>query len=187
MVEDGRYTPACAGKIKTMTMNGGLSSVHPRVCGEDILRLSRYTPAVGTPPRVRGRCRHGHMMVRMIRYTPACAGKIGPPRNPSSPLAVHPRVCGEDLLLNFIRLRVHGTPPRVRGRSMRRRSCVDSYRYTPACAGKICAPGRSRRPGPVHPRVCGEDGFKVDQPRGIFGTPPRVRGRSRRDRPDQRA
>ncbi len=47
---------------------------------------------------------------------------------------------------------------------------------TPACAGSSRWSSSSRRHGPDHPRVCGEQGQVVKRMKLLDGSPPRVRG-----------
>ena len=70
-----RFIPACVGNsIRTAFIISPLT-VHPRVCGELLIRASKASVAAGSSPRVWG--------------TPASRGNDGPC------CPVHPRVCGE--------------------------------------------------------------------------------------------
>ena len=68
-------TPACAGKRRYQIRMCLSQRDHPRVCGEKQAHTLLGTPALGSPPRVRGKvC--GHPVISMIGgITPACAGK----------------------------------------------------------------------------------------------------------------
>ena len=48
-------TPAYAGKRRTDNMSWEKSRDHPRVCGEEAERSSKWTRQNGSPPRMRGR------------------------------------------------------------------------------------------------------------------------------------
>ena len=50
-------TPACAGKTRTENAASHVAREHPRVRGEDFLRVETVPDSTGTPPRARGRRR----------------------------------------------------------------------------------------------------------------------------------
>ena len=50
-----------------------------------------------------------------------------------------------------------GSPPRVRGKLKGFICERDSFRITPACAGKTFNDGGDSRKAEDHPRVCGEN------------------------------
>ena len=91
-------------------------------------------------------------------------------------VTVHPRVCGEQAaLVTWASIRF-GSSPRVRGTVDLRDIMFTHRRFIPACAGNSRPARQPRPPGPVHPRVCGEqprysplDSFRP-------GSSPRVRG-----------
>ncbi len=110
------------------------------------------------------------------RNTPASAGRtrLGP-LLPGRP-AEHPRVGGEDDLLQRDGWVRNGTPPRRRGglRQLHRSETV--HRNTPASAGRTRT-GAGRRTGRAeHPRVGGEDATAPHVSLTVVGTPPRRRG-----------
>ena len=91
--------PACAGNPKLTSWHGLLSRVHPRVCGES-LDLHLVVEVVDGPsPRVRGIPRRVVRSNPLSGSIPACAGNpmAGWPIRPCS--RVHPRVCGESVVL----------------------------------------------------------------------------------------
>ena len=49
-----RFIPACAGNRFTISDNSKPWSVHPRVCGEQVIRSIRFSSPHGSSPRVRG-------------------------------------------------------------------------------------------------------------------------------------
>ena len=130
----------------------------------------------GPSPRVRGSLQKPLQIRRRAGSIPACAGKpAGRPRYHRDS-QVHPRVCGEALIVPDDPDLLPGPSPRVRGS----RSCAGSARAAtrsiPACAGK---PRAAAGVGPlprVHPRVCGEAIRRADMTRGRLGPSPRVRG-----------
>ena len=111
--------------------------VHPRVCGEQLLRDMLFRDVAGSSPRVRGtavslRARYqgagggssprvrgteplGRPAILEGRFIPACAGNSGGSHECLLFLAVHPRVCGEQLFLAWAPGPAVGSSPRVRG------------------------------------------------------------------------
>ena len=92
---EDRFIPACAGNASTLTPMREATSVHPRVCGERSSLPAARTVQSGSSPRVRGTLSvlRGYTYVK--RFIPACAGNAASLRASSSPILVHPRVCGE--------------------------------------------------------------------------------------------
>ena len=68
-------TPACAGKSGNCHVHIEQDGDHPRVCGEKIYLYHRFTPFLGSPPRVRGKVVKEVTGQTATRITPACAGK----------------------------------------------------------------------------------------------------------------
>ena len=94
--------------------------------------------------------------IRKQRITPACAGNSvfdgGQPKKGED----HPRVCGEQGILDQNILIGIGSPPRVRG-TVAFKSCgYAPHRITPACAGNSASSHPASTSGEDHPRVCGE-------------------------------
>ena len=195
-------TPACAGKTKAKPNVEALYQAHPRVCGENSGIGNTVRALRGSPPRVRGKRDDEVGGLQGGRLTPACAGKtlvftecrlIGRahPRvcgeNGGSLFPVpwaHPRVCGENALVEASPLAPIGSPPRVRGKHVRRPPPPRERGLTPACAGKTRRALAPTGADEAHPRVCGENwSFTVPSPY-CAGSPPRVRGK--RGRPSIR-
>ena len=73
--QNGRITPAHAGKSPHAPKYQAHCRDHPRACGEKG-ELSTITPErQGSPPRMRGKVQHTHILSRLVRITPAHAGK----------------------------------------------------------------------------------------------------------------
>ena len=89
----------------------------------------------------------------------------------------HPRVCGEDTIVELPEQRLQETPPRMRGRHKYLYKSVVILGNTPAYAGKTRQnqPRICRRQ--KHPRVCGEDLPAREGAPADSETPPRMRGR----------
>jgi len=153
-----RFIPACAGNRMKFLGYVVLVSVHPRVCGEQLLFLRATALTVGSSPRVRGT--DSVSVVRAVddRFIPACAGNSSGSGGLFHPSAVHPRVCGEQPISGCITSTCGGSSPRVRGTVHLRLEAHLLGRFIPACAGNSRTSTRPAHVTSVHPRVCGEQG-----------------------------
>ena len=91
-------------------------------------------------------------------------------------MPVHPRVCGEQALIEPFFGSSAGSSPRVRGTEKYTRETVMPYRFIPACAGNSSRRRSVPRRRSVHPRVCGEQCSSTVLLVNIIGSSPRVRG-----------
>ena len=168
--------PACAGNPRRDRGVGAVIRVHPRVCGESRGRSAGPHAMGGPSPRVRGIPVLRLQKDVMAGSIPACAGNPGLRALCGRHPGVHPRVCGESLLVVERAQPGAGPSPRVRGIPNAHWPESGPQGSIPACAGNppitLATVGRSR----VHPRVCGESepGSEVRQPEQ--GPSPRVRG-----------
>ena len=71
-----RFTPACAGRIGHQTLAAKFARVHPRMCGADVYTMDGYLLKEGSPPHVRGGSLRVFLNRFVIRFTPACAGRM---------------------------------------------------------------------------------------------------------------
>ena len=110
-----RFIPACAGNRNRRVVAQGKVAVHPRVCGEQDRGRIRWRTRRGSSPRVRGTGRLTRAKASPIRFIPACAGNSSSPTTAFLPMAVHPRVCGEQLIMPCVISQSAGSSPRVRG------------------------------------------------------------------------
>ena len=134
--QPNRFIPACAGNAFRVRERSPAPPVHPRVCGERLVRsrppapVLRFIPAcagnaVGAGylgrvpavhPRVCGeRGGSGGYGRNALRFIPACAGNAPVRSKRSSISSVHPRVCGERGGEVCRPGRLNGSSPRVRG------------------------------------------------------------------------
>ena len=151
-----RFIPACAGNSWLSCIGIKPRAVHPRVCGEQGVKMNTDLLDAGSSPRVRGTDKIGAQQGCFTRFIPACAGnRTATVRIPLGP-SVHPRVCGEQLDVSGNSCEVIGSSPRVRGTDETSGRTCSLWRFIPACAGNRrqgmggqCCPA-------VHPRVCGE-------------------------------
>jgi len=89
-----------------------------------------------TPPRMRGRPVAWKNVRRLVGNTPAYAGKTYLQTMYKPHHGKHPRVCGEDLGVQFAAYDHPETPPRMRGRPPGYDGTSQINRNTPAYAGK---------------------------------------------------
>ena len=90
-----RITPAYAGKRKSCAAQKTSAWDHPRMCGEKSVPGSAQSPAMGSPPHVRGKAFLLTPAMVLSRITPAYAGKSFLQRTAQCRCQDHPRVCGE--------------------------------------------------------------------------------------------
>ena len=176
---DGRsgITPACAGKTPRAVPAFGLEADHPRMRGEDAFDAPPAAPPIGSPPHARGRPPGCCAVGAKRRITPACAGKTSKRVEGGTLIRDHPRMRGEDPAGQSSRPRVAGSPPHARGRHSLPPVAVVSFRITPACAGKTqCSVSVPDLSGD-HPRMRGEDLFRLLAEPFFTGSPPHARGR----------
>ena len=90
----------------------------------------------GSSPRVRGKLEGGFFHVAPVGLIPACAGKTT--ADPVSHIApwAHPRVCGENHIVEIEIVRAAGSSPRVRGKPALAAARDMKLGLIPACAGK---------------------------------------------------
>ena len=129
-------TPACAGKTFRVQNRRCWCRDHPRVCGENTLRIYDRLPKEGSPPRVRGKQEVLFLSGTDERITPARAGKTQMARRPGQACEDHPRACGENSRTRYPSAISMGSPPRVRGKLGVYAKKSPPSRITPARAGK---------------------------------------------------
>ena len=134
-IQNLRFIPACAGNAHQPDRQRCLCPVHPRVCGERCAVLKINGVKTGSSPRVRGTRSSGTSCLGLYRFIPACAGNAIGHSLIIKQLPVHPRVCGERLLLPQHCMISPGSSPRVRGTPIATWLAVSGCRFIPACAG----------------------------------------------------
>ena len=112
---DAGSIPACAGKPRSESCPGRRRRVHPRVCGETCRFRLRQSLGWGPSPRVRGNPDAADPILDLVGSIPACAGKPTRQTGGACISGVHPRVCGETVLLQRLMGQALGPSPRVRG------------------------------------------------------------------------
>ena len=162
-----RITPAYAGKSPKFRNRLDVYKDHPRVCGEKTYRDSPTYPAAGSPPRMRGKASGPGVLSSLSGITPAYAGKSWLVAVPLPPVWDHPRVCGEKLGWSLSRSRRSGITPAYAGKSFKAQILITPLKD--------------------HPRVCGEKDFTPSPADFALGSPPRMRGKVRRERGPMRS
>ena len=126
--------------------------------GEDSLRSQVRRRRRGSPPHARGRPWKAGGCMKIIRITPACAGKTTALHGARQRDTDHPRMRGED--------------------SSSTEEVSSRFGITPACAGKTGDVGLRKSLLTDHPRMRGEDALVGEQgPELVNGSPPHARGR----------
>jgi len=116
---------------------------------------------------------------KVSRFIPACAGNSALKEFVARAVAVHPRVCGEQGVIERFRDVKIGSSPRVRGTDAVTVYMIFLSRFIPACAGNRREAQWPRTRKAVHPRVCGEQGTPGITGTEASGSSPRVRGTAR--------
>ena len=171
-----RFIPACAGNRGGHKCDLRRDPVHPRVCGEQAATFAYKLELVGSSPRVRGTVLGRLRAVPPRRFIPACAGNSIVSAFAHCEKPVHPRVCGEQTGSHILLVAYGGSSPRVRGTGSGCRHIGRIGRFIPACAGNSYTEYTVTIPLTVHPRVCGEQEFRVRGKVTEGGSSPRVRG-----------
>ncbi len=151
-----RFIPAGAGNTHHRLPDTSLTPVHPRGCGEHLLKSVKDSPIVGSSPRVRGTLTDEDLEFIDRRFIPAGAGNT---KKGSSQTLLHT-----------------GSSPRVRGTHPMPSHTPSATRFIPAGAGNT-SPRYVLCPlSPVHPRGCGEHLCISIPTLNGSGSSPRVRG-----------
>ena len=133
---DGGITPAYAGKSRRASAKRFPSGDHPRVCGEKLKSAFTAVESLGSPPRMRGKAIGSNLFYSVYGITPAYAGKRRRKWFITAGAKDHPRVCGEKPVTVRCMVLNLGSPPRMRGKAIRRIHIVHDDGITPAYAGK---------------------------------------------------
>ena len=170
-------TPAYAGKSSFLSGCTRMPRDHPRVCGEKLRGAVRFSTAIGSPPRMRGKACIWIPIKASVRITPAYAGKSRFRGRCRTGNGDHPRVCGEKRWAYSLAPNTLGSPPRMRGKGLFVRACHVRFRITPAYAGKSFMLTVFGALKGDHPRVCGEKDNGRVLGADALGSPPRMRGK----------
>ena len=141
-VPDG-ITPAYAGKRTVSGVPALAAGDHPRLCGEKRLAAIQTDGS--------------------LRITPAYAGKSKSRRWEEFVKRDHPRLCGEKTANLGKECYALGSPPPMRGKVRLLYHRGESFRITPAYAGKSGGACSSCCFCWDHPRLCGEKASGLSQ------------------------
>ena len=158
-----------------MTPNAS-PTVHPRACGEQPCVLYSFPLRVGSSPRLRGTVNAAMSANPIGRFIPAPAGNRAMLRSAPTRNTVHPRACGEQLILRSFKSGQIGSSPRLRGTASFATFRPGSYRFIPAPAGNSWVYRHWPSRKTVHPRACGEQLGMPTQAVTENGSSPRLRG-----------
>jgi len=89
---------------------------------------------------------------------------------------VHPRICGEHILITSAQRNVNGSSPHMRGTHYLSAWLPDRTRFIPAYAGNTMGFTYRIPIVTVHPRICGEHGWRCHNKRACYGSSPHMRG-----------
>ena len=150
---------------------------HPRVGGENSIRLSLAGDLNGSSPRGRGKLGASQTPVCNSGLIPAWAGKTSLATASMPSVWAHPRVGGENYTVSKRKATWFGSSPRGRGKLISTVVGVISGRLIPAWAGKTSPGTRSTTRRSAHPRVGGENSPPSRIDAGQAGSSPRGRGK----------
>lgn len=131
-----RITPAHAGKSGSSDKFPTRCKDHPRTRGEKKWADITEKPTQGSPPHTRGKDKRAHQATCLPRITPAHAGKSQAGKGKEIKNEDHPRTRGEKPSMPAKTCTVQGSPPRVRGKTVRGLAFLGLRGITPARAGK---------------------------------------------------
>ena len=154
-------TPAWAGKSNFVPIEIEGAEDHPRVGGEKLETGYSTICCSGSPPRGRGKVQRACPDAKIIRITPAWAGKSQYHLVKVSGGGDHPRVGGEKAFTISTMIVGKGSPPRGRGKAERAPRIDLPARITPAWAGKRLQRRLFLSVIQDHPRVGGEKTKKI--------------------------
>ena len=132
---------------------------------------------LGTSPRARGKRMFQPPQSGAQRNIPACAGKTSSVPIGEKNSAEHPRVRGENMMCDAEHIGLDGTSPRARGKLRCFRHLLTILRNIPACAGKTHDTHLLNTLRQEHPRVRGENQYRIRTFAMGHGTSPRARGK----------
>ena len=168
--------PACAGNSDLQIEVYIAVWDHPRVRGEQYEARVDDKGDLGSSPRARGTADIEARRDVAVGIIPACAGNSRTPWAPAAPRRDHPRVRGEQALLQIKRHVQEGSSPRARGTGGPRYPVEPAARIIPACAGNSIRCTCSACACRDHPRVRGEQADAEGHLVLTQGSSPRARG-----------
>ena len=147
--------------------------------GENLAACSPAKASEETPPLARGKQCDDLIKIRLVRNTPACAGKTRSKELPNLLQGKHPRLRGENGVGSTRFGNMPETPPLARGKPVNRGGPPAFPRNTPACAGKTSPEQVQTMVDRKHPRLRGENSWSYKTNLPQKETPPLARGKPR--------
>ena len=173
----GGLIPARAGKTASWRWPSLPVKAHPRVGGENGGQGGDRRPLGGSSPRGRGK-RSPHTPVKQAeRLIPAWAGKTSHHHPPKQAPGAHPRMGGENGVMQVLKMMDPGSSPRGRGKRPFQASTASWARLIPARAGKTHIPDLEGAHLGAHPRAGGENPSERCAAAPGRGSSPRGRGK----------
>ena len=151
-------------------------TVHPRIRGERISRLTIASSSAGSSPHTRGTRTVFAVIHDISRFIPAYAGNAAVSVGLDAARSVHPRIRGERVFIALHRVAHFGSSPHTRGTRANMRPCRSMSRFIPAYAGNARMGGTARPPRTVHPRIRGERRMLSENDSVSSGSSPHTRG-----------
>ena len=136
VLQNGRITPAYAGKSSHVLRSYFRRTDHPRLCGEKVQGVWQCLSIKGSPPPMRGKVIISTSNSFRHRITPAYAGKSFFADFRSNLSWDHPRLCGEKFASYGTSIAPTGSPPPMRGKVFFQPLAKSLGGITPAYAGK---------------------------------------------------
>ena len=169
-------TPACAGNRYNYKVTTQMHRDHPRLRGEQLLRLMDGKHLVGSPPLARGTEQICLSKRERAGITPACAGNRCRLIRCDGVRGDHPRLRGEQCKVYVANCSDRGSPPLARGTDVFVSAECATAGITPACAGNSRPELHRYRHCRDHPRLRGEQLILLITLGMKMGSPPLARG-----------
>ena len=92
---ESRFIPTYVGNSGSVSAPGGVLTVHPHVCGEQLRNSFRSLRIIGSSPRMWGTVIGRSFFQSLCRFIPTYVGNSYRNGNRRLNWTVHPHVCGE--------------------------------------------------------------------------------------------
>ena len=128
-------SPQVRGTRRIPPLDGARSRFIPAGAGNTVSTITGTTSPFGSSPQVRGTRKFQQCLRLLRRFIPAGAGNTFHCGFMAHKFAVHPRRCGEHLLLGNLICQKDGSSPQVRGTLGEVLQQAIDARFIPAGAG----------------------------------------------------
>ena len=147
--------------------------------GEQFETIRESCFDLGSPPLARGTVRKVEAILKGDGITPACAGNRNRATKNWEEARDHPRLRGEQPIVDVKNRKSPGSPPLARGTGVLYMMGKATNGITPACAGNSQLTKHRRNFSEDHPRLRGEQYTYRGHTQRIRGSPPLARGTAR--------